>query len=231
MMETVKEILQVLRKHGDRRNVEGMVRFGITSAKAFGVPAPVIRSIAKSVGKNHELALLLWKTGILEARILSGLVGDPARVTRALMNTWVKDLDNWAVCDGICGCLFDKTPWAYTMAKRWSTRNEEFVKRAGFVMMASLAVHDKKAPDDPFLDFLPLIVRGSTDARNFVKKGVNWALRQIGKRNEQLNAVAIKTAERIHAIDSPSARWIASDAIRELRSDAVHRRIRRKQHF
>lgn len=206
-----------------------MARFGIVSTKAFGVPAPVVRSLARKIGRNHELALRLWSTGILEARAIASLIGDPAKVTKKLMESWVEDFDNWAICDTTCGNLFDKTPFAFDMAIRWTKRRQEFVRRAGFAMMAELAVHNKLALDENYLRFLPVIVKGSTDERNFVKKAVNWALRQIGKRNSRLNAAAIQAARRIHKLPSSSAKWIASDALRELQSAAVQRRLRVKR--
>ena len=228
MRYKTQDIIKILRAQGNPRNVEGMARFGITSGKAFGVSAPFIRGLAKKIGRDHGLALQLWTTGSLEARALSALIGEPTKVTKSLMNEWVKDFDNWAVCDCVCGMLFDKTAFAYDMAKKWTKRKEEFVRRAGFVMMASLAVHDKKAEDDKFMKFLPLIERGSTDQRNFVKKAVNWALRQIGKRNLKLNAAAIKAAVRIRKSESSAARWIAADALRELKSSPVQKRLRKK---
>lgn len=230
MKTDVNDVLRTLRSYANPRNVEGMARYGITSAKAFGVSAPMIHDIAGKIGRNHDLALRLWLTGFLEARAIAGLIGDPAKVTKKLMNSWVMDFDNWAVCDGTCGNLFDKTPFAYDRALAWSKRKEEFVKRAGFVLVASLAVHDKQAPDDFFLKFLPVVRRESIDPRNFVKKAVNWALRQIGKRNIRLNAAAIKTARKIQTMDSSSARWIAADALRELESAAVHKRLLKKNH-
>jgi 3-methyladenine DNA glycosylase AlkD len=226
---TVRDILKVLESEGSRWNVEGMARFGIVSAKAYGVSAPVIRALAKKIGTDHELALQLWETGVHEARLVAALIGDPTRVTKALMNKWVKDFDNWGMCDGACCILFDKTPFAYEMAAEWTRRKEEFVKRAGFVVMAALAVHDKAAPDENFLKFLPIIKRGSKDERNFVRKAVNWALRQIGKRNSPLNAAALSTARDIRKMDSSAARWIASDAIRELESTSVRKRLAKKK--
>ncbi len=226
MTTSVAEVLHVLRTKGSRKNIAGMARFGITCAKAFGVPAPVIHRLALSIGTNHELALRLWATGIHEARALSAFAADPARMTKSLMNSWAKAFDNWAVCDCTCTYLFDKTPHAYEMARTWTEQKKEYVKRAGFVLMAVLAVHDKKAPDGPFLKFLPVIRDGSTDERNFVKKAVNWSLRQIGKRNMKLNTAAIRMAKNIRTIDSPAARWIASDALRELQSNVVQKRLR-----
>jgi 3-methyladenine DNA glycosylase AlkD len=229
MEYTVADVVNILRSEGNPRNVEGMARFGITSGKAFGVSAPFIRGLAKRIGRDHKLALGLWSTETLEARAVAALIGDPRKVTKSLMNSWVKDFDNWAVCDCACGILFDKTPFAYEMAKKWTKRKDEFVRRAGFVMMASLAVHDKEASDEEFLNFLPIIERGSTDERNFVKKAVNWALRQIGKRNLKLNAAAIRSGKEIRRLDSPSARWIAADALRELESAAVQKRLRKRK--
>jgi len=226
---TVQEVLKALESHGSRRNVEGMARFGIVSAKAYGVPAPAIRALGKKIGTDHGLALRLWATGVHEARLVAALIGDPEQVTKALMNQWVKDFDNWGVCDGVCSILFDKTPFAVEMALKWSRREQEFVRRAGYVLMAALAVHKKEAPDDFFLRFLPVIKRGSMDNRNFVKKAVNWALRQIGKRNSKLNAAALNTARIIRSQDSSAARWIASDAIRELESRSVRLRLAKKK--
>ena len=175
---------------------------------------------------NHNLAQELWASGIHEARILACMIDDPEMVNEEQIERWVKDFDSWDVCDQCCSNLFDKTEFAYQKAVEWSKRNEEFVKRAGFVLMACLAVHDKKAKDKEFLRFLPIIKRESADNRNFVKKAVNWALRQIGKRNLNLNREAIEAAAEIQKMDSRSAKWIASDAIRELTSEAVQERLR-----
>ena len=221
------EVLERLRSLGDARNVEGMARYGIRVTKAFGVSAPNLRALAKEIGRDHALAGQLWRTGIHDARCLAALIEDPAKVTIAQMERWVRDFDSWAVCDCACGCLFDKTPYAWDKAIEWTEREEEYVKRAGFVLMATLAVHDKKTPDERFEAFLPLIAQHATDERNFVKKAVNWALRQIGKRSRRLNSLAVQTAERIRRIDSKSARWIASDALRELTNDKVRQRLKR----
>lgn len=224
---SVPSVMAELRAQGDAKAVQGMARFGISSHKTLGVSIPAIRKIARKYGRNHKLALGLWKTGVHEARILAALVDDPGEVTESQLDAWVGDFDSWDVCDQCCGALFDKTRYAYDKALEWSGRNEEFVKRAGYVMMAELAVHDKDAPDSTFLSFLKRVPEGATDSRNFVKKAVNWALRQIGKRNSSLNGEAIKVAIRVQGIDSSSARWIASDALRELRSEAVQRKLRR----
>ena len=212
-----KEILTHLKSLRNPRNVAGMARFGINPRNTLGVSIPTLRKIARQAGKDHRLAQELWASGIHEARILAAMVDDPARVTEAQMERWVKDFDSWDVCDQVCSNLFDKTKFAHRKAVEWSRRDEEFVKRAGFVLMAALAVHDKSAPDAAFIKFLPLIQRGATDERNFVKKAVNWALRQIGKRNAALHRAAIATAREIQQIDSRAARWVAADALRELR--------------
>jgi 3-methyladenine DNA glycosylase AlkD len=225
---TIKQILSRLESLGDPKNVAGMARYGIVTKKAFGVSAPALRAIAKEVGHNHELALKLWATEIYDARILAAFIDDPKLTTEVQMERWVKDFDNWAICDGCCIHLFRKTPFAWKKAVVWSNRKEEFVKRAGFALMATLAVHDKEADDKKFLQFLPIIKRASTDERNGVKKAVNWALRQIGKRNIALNKSAIQTAKEIKKIDSTAARWIASDALRELQSKAVQKRLKNK---
>jgi 3-methyladenine DNA glycosylase AlkD len=187
-----------------------------------------LRRIAKEIGRDHPLAQQLWESGVHEARILAVLIDDCRLVTEQQAERWLKDIDSWDICDACSYHLFDKTPLAYRKAMEWSRRKEEFVKRAAFAMMAALAVHDKEARDAKFLKFMPPIRRESTDERNFVKKAVNWALRQIGKRNAALNKAAIKTAQEILEIDSPSARWIAADALRELKSEPVQRRLRNK---
>jgi 3-methyladenine DNA glycosylase AlkD len=211
----------------DPRALEGLARFGITTNRALGgISLPSLRAMAKRLGKDHALAEGLWASGIHEARILAAMLDDPAAVTEEQMEAWASDFDSWDVVDGICGGLFDRTPFAYIKAVEWSSREEEFVKRAAFSLMAALAVHDKKAGDLAFERFLPIIEREAGDPRNFVRKAVNWALRQIGKRNAALNAKAIQTAERILAASGPrSARWVASDALRELKSDTVHARL------
>lgn len=220
------EILKRLQSLADPKAVEGMARFGINPKNTLGVSIPNLRAIAKEADRNHFLAEQLWSSGIHEARILAGMIENPERVTEKQMDSWVKAFDSWDVCDQVCSNLFDKTPFAYQKAFEWSKRSEVFAKRAGFVLMATLAVHDKKAKDEVFLKFLPLIKRESTDDRNAVKKAVNWALRQIGKRSIKLNEAAIETAKKIQGLDSKSARWIASDTLRELTSDAVQERLR-----
>jgi 3-methyladenine DNA glycosylase AlkD len=221
------EIMTWLAASSNPDNVAGMARYGINSGNSYGVSMPELRRLGKTIGRDHALALELWSSGVHEARILAALVDDPAQVTEAQMESWVQDLDSWDVCDQLCSNLFDRTAFAYAKAMEWSARRPEFVKRAGFVLMAALAVHDKHAPDEAFLAFLPAIVREASDERNFVKKAVNWALRQIGKRNTALNQAAIETAETVRAQGTSTARWIAADALRELRSEAVQERLRR----
>ncbi len=224
-MGTCEDVVERLRSLGDPRAVEGLARFGVHGAKALGVSAPNLRRLAREIGKDHALAGRLWKTGVHDAKILAALIDDPAQVTPRQMERWAADFDSWAVCDAACCCLFDKTPHAWDKAIEWTGREPEYVKRAGFVLMAALAVHDKKAPDERFEVFFPYIIKHATDERHFVKKAVNWALRQIGKRNWRLNRLAVPTAKEIREIDSKAARWIASDALRELTSDAVQARL------
>lgn len=183
--------------------------------------------MAKHIGKNHELAMELWATEIYDARLIAMLVENPNTITEKQMDEWVKDFDNWAICDGCCIHLFRKTPFAWKKAKDWTRKKDEFVRRAGFVMVATLAVHDKNAEDKKFISLFPSLKRAASDERNGVKKGVNWALRQIGKRNLALNDQAIKFADELKKMNSVSARWIATDALRELKSDAVQKRLRR----
>ena len=203
-----------------------MARFGIVAKKVYGVAKPKMDVLAKRIGKSHRLALQLWSSGVHDARILAGLVDQPQQVTAAQMQRWVRDFDNWDVCDGTCCHLFAYSRPAWQMAVRWSRRSAEFQKRAGFSLMAYLAVHDKKASDSEYRRLLPIIRREATDERNFVRKAVNWALRQIGKRNVALNRAAIREAQRIRRIDSRAARWIAGDALHELSSEAVQFRLR-----
>ena len=237
---SVPELLRWLERRGTKRNREGMARYGIRSARAFGVSAETMRPLAKRLGRQHGLAAKLWEAGWHETRILASLVDEPARVTPAQMERWARAFDNWAVCDSVCFHLFDRTPYAWSKAKQWSRREDEFVKRAAFALLAGLAVHDKQTPDRPFLESLPLIERAAGDDRNFVKKAVNWALRNIGKRNLAMNKAALACAERILAAanhragaarggdaDVRAARFIATDARRELSSAKVQARVAR----
>ncbi len=220
------EILSRLKALSNPEAVAGMGRFGINPRNTYGVSIPVLRKMAKELGRNHSLASLLWESGVHEARILACMIDMPEKVTGAQMDRWVKDFDSWDVCDQCCSNLFDKTKAAREKALEWSSRKEEFVKRAGFALMAALSFHDKKAPDATFLKFLQAIEEEATDDRNFVKKSVNWALRQIGKRNLRLNKAPIRTARKIQTINSKSAHWIAADALRELTGDSVQERLR-----
>lgn len=201
-----------------------MARYGIVSRKVLGVSIAQMRPLAKEIGKDHSLALRLWRTGIFEARLLAIFIEDPLRVTASQMERWAKDFDNWAICDGCCLHLFRSTPFAWKKALAWSTRPEEFVRRAAFSLMAVLTVHEKRAPDRLFRKLLPLIRKAAADERNGVKKAVSWALRVIGKRNISLNKEAVATARRLKSMRSPSARWIGSDALRELTSRSVAER-------
>jgi 3-methyladenine DNA glycosylase AlkD len=234
-MTTPAAVIARLREHADPANVAGMARYGISAEGALGVSIPVLRGIARDVDREfkkqpdalHELAAGLWASGIHEARILAPLVDVPALVTPEQADAWAADLDSWDVCDQLCSNLLDRVPFAWEKAAEWAGREETFVKRAGFVLMCGLAVHDKAAPDEAFEPFLALCEREACDDRNLVRKAVNWAVRQIGKRDAHLNALAIAAAERIHEQGSKSARWIAADALRELTSPAVARRFDR----
>ncbi len=227
---TIDEIIEKLESLGNAVNIAGMARFGIVAKKAFGISAPVLKAFAKDLKKQtndrHRLALELWATGIHEARIVAYLIDDPKKVTEAQMDSWAADFDNWAICDGACGHLFCRTEFAYQKVFEWSERGEEFVKRAGLVLPAWLAVHDKKADDAALAQFLPLLEKHADDDRNFIKKAVNWSLRQIGKRNANLNELALETAERIKARNTKAARWIAADAVRELTSEKIQARLK-----
>jgi 3-methyladenine DNA glycosylase AlkD len=227
-VSNVDDVVRALKARAVPSSKAGMARFGIQVEKALGVRVPIIRDIAKCYKKDHGLALALWRTGIHEARLLASMVDDPSELTENQMEAWVRDFDSWDVCDQCIMNLFDRAPNAYEKAIEWSEREEEFVKRAGFALMASLAVHDKKAEDERFIPFLKAIERGSTDERNFVKKAVNWALRQIGKRNMALNEGAVTTAERISKKGSKAARWVAADALRELKGPAVQKRLKER---
>ncbi|TAK11711.1 MAG: DNA alkylation repair protein [Acidobacteria bacterium] len=212
----VREILAFLERRGTKRNREGMARYAIVAKNVLGVSVGDLRTRAKTLGRDHALALALWQTNVYEARMLAGFVDEPDRVTPAQMDRWARDFDNWAICDHSCFHLFDKTPHAWTKIRQWSARREEFVRRAAFALLASVALHDKTAPDEPFVSALTLIERASTDERNFVKKGVNWALRGIGRRNPRLKARALALSRKLAASANPTQRWIGKDALRDL---------------
>jgi 3-methyladenine DNA glycosylase AlkD len=220
-----EEIIGRLRSLSDPAAVAGLARYGINPEKTFGVSIPELRKIARECGKDHSLAQELWATGIHEARILASMVAAPVSVTEEQADAWVAEFDSWDVCDQCCNNFLRKTDFAHRMALEWAGREEEFVKRAGFVLMACLAVHDKRADDESFLGFFPLIESEAADGRNYVRKAVNWALRQIGKRNRALNRAAIALARKIRDGTAKSARWVGSDTLRELTSEPVQRRL------
>ncbi len=224
-MDTLSQVLKELQALSHPSSLEGKNHWNITGAKMIGVTIPNLRALAKKIGKNHDLAEELWQTGIHEARILAGMIDDPALVTSEQMDRWTADFDSWDVCDQVCSNLFDKTKYVYKKVVQYSKDDREFVRRTAFTLMATLAVHDKAACDAQFLEFFPIIERYSSDDRNFVKKAVNWAVRQIGKRNATLHPLAIALAKKIALQGTPSARWIASDALRELQGEAVRHRL------
>ena len=225
----LNQVIKKLKANSSKKNIEGMARFGIDTSNAIGVSMPVVRKIAREIGKDHNLALQLWDSGIHEARILAAIIDEPNKVSEKQFEKWVAGFNSWDVCDQCCGNLLDKTRFAWKKAVELTSRKEEFEKRTGFVLMATLSVHDKEADDKKFEHFFPLIKKHATDERNFVKKAVNWALRQIGKRNIALNKKAITAAKEIIKIDSRAAHWIATDALRELQGEAVQKRLREKQ--
>jgi len=226
-MMSVNDVISQLKEKARLENVAGMARYGMTSENRLGISVPDMRKLAKETGKNHALALELWKTGIPEAQIVAALVGEPDKLTEEQMEDWVRDINSWDVCDQVCMNLFEKSPLAWKKINDWSKREEEFVKRMAFALISCIAWHDKNMEDVKFIELLPLIKRESTDERNFVKKAVSWALRHIGKRNQNLNKAAIKMAKEIGKIDSKSARWISSSAIKELESEAVQKRLKK----
>jgi 3-methyladenine DNA glycosylase AlkD len=221
----VREALTWLERRGTKRAREGYARYGIQATNPFGVSMANIQVLARRLGQDHALALALWDTNRYEARLLTAFVDDPALVTSAQMDRWTREFDNWGVCDTLCFKLFDRTPHAWRKVDQWATRQDEFVKRAAYALLASLALHDKQADDERFLRTLPALERAATDERNFVKKGVSWALRSIGRRNQALNNAAVETARRLVAMPEPSARWIGKEALKELSSPAVQKRL------
>jgi 3-methyladenine DNA glycosylase AlkD len=224
-MASVKDVLDKLQSKAQPEQLKGMAKYGMTVEQRLGVSVPDMRKLAKEIGRDHELALGLWRTGIAEARILAAMIDDPDKLTEEQMEDWVKGINSWDVCDQVCMNLFEKNQLAWKKIVDWSEREEEFVKRTAFSLIACLAWHDKKVSDARFIELLPVIIRGATDERNFVKKAINWALRNIGKRNLNLNKAAINAAGEIKQLDSKAARWVASDAIRELESDAIQSRL------
>jgi len=228
-MASVNDVLKKLKAKARPDQLEGMAKYGMTVEKRLGVAVPEMRNIAKAIGKDHQLAMKLWKTGIPDAMMIASMVDIPEEVTDEQMEEWVKDFNSWDVCDQVCMNLFEKTPLAWKKARDWSTREEEFVKRAAFSLIACLAWHNKEAQDETFINLIPVIKKETTDERNFVKKAVNWALRNIGKRNPALNKIALKAAKEIKNMDSKSAKWIASDAIRDLTSDTTKKRLKKQR--
>jgi 3-methyladenine DNA glycosylase AlkD len=225
-MASVKDVLDKLQSKAQPEQLEGMAKYGMAVEQRLGVSVPDMKKLAKEIGRDHELATDLWKTGIAEARILAAMIDDPDKLTEEQMEDWVEGINSWDVCDQVCMNLFEKNQLAWKKIVDWSEREEEFVKRAAFSLIACLAWHDKKASDDKFIALLPVIIRESMDERNFVKKAVNWALRNIGKRNIKLNEAAVNAAKEIQRLDSKAARWVASDAIRELESESIQKRLK-----
>jgi 3-methyladenine DNA glycosylase AlkD len=223
---TLHTALALLQQHARPDQLDAMAGFGLGEASRLGVSVPQLRRIARALGRHHELALALWASGSPDAQLLAGMVAEPARFTSRQMDAWVKTMRSWDVCDGACLNAFVASPLAWPKLPVWAKRRDEFVRRAAFSLLATLAVHDKAAGDEAFIDALALIEGAADDERNFVRKAVNWALRGIGKRNRRLNAAAIACAQGLSRQDSRSARWIAADALRELRSAEVQNRLR-----
>ncbi len=217
-----------LKGHGNKKFRDGLARYGLPTEKAFGLPVATLKQYAKTLGRDHDLAVALWKTGWTDARMLASFVGEPDRVTPAEMDAWCRDFDSWGIVDTVCFTLWDRSPHAWTKAKQWTKRKPEFEKRAGFVLMACLAAHDKAAADEKFLPFLTVIEKGAGDDRNFVKKGVSWALRHLGHRSAKLHAAAIKTATRLASSEDATERWVGKDALRDLTRPLVLRKVNAK---
>ena len=227
MDSQLRDALAWLEKHSSKTTRDSMARYAIPSDHALGVAMRDIKALGKTLGRNHDLALALWDTGVYEARMLASFVGDPARLTSTQMDRWCREFDNWALCDALSFNLFDQTPHAWTKVAQWSNRRREFEKRTAFALLWSLTVHDKQAGDERFVDGLTLIEREATDDRNFVKKAVNMALRAVGKRNRALNTAAVAVAKRLAAAKDPTANWVGKDALRELTSPSVRKRVER----
>ena len=228
-MPTVPEVIAWLKKTGSPKAAAGLSRYGLPTTNAYGVSVAELRRYARTVGTDHELAMALWKSGSLDARILASFLADPEQLTLAQMRAWCRDFDNWGTTDTACFALFDRSPLAWKVVTPWVRQRGEFQKRAGFVMMACLAAHDKTARDSAFLKFFPMIERGASDDRNFVKKGVSWALRHIGHRNAALHAMAVKTATKLSRSEHPTERWIGKDALRDITRPLVLTKVRAKR--
>jgi len=225
MPQQVQAALDALKRKSTVHTLKGMARYGIPADNALGVAVGDIRALGTQLGRHHALAIALWETGCYEARMLTSFVAEPARVTPAQMDRWCRDFDSWAICDTLCFHLFDRTPHAWAKVRLWSGKRAEFEKRAAFALLASLALHDKQAPDAPFLESLRLVEGAAEDDRNFVKKGVNWALRAVGRRNPALHTAAVKVARRLAASTDATPRWVGKDALREITSPAVLKRL------
>lgn len=221
-------VMAWLKRNGSPRTITGMARYGIVARRAFGVSMSQLNTLKKRLGPDQALSLALWETGWYEARLLAALIGDPAQVTRRQMNAWAASFENWADCDTACFALFDKSPHAWEKARQWAASPREMVRRGGYALMACLALHDKTSPDRPFLAFLPSIEKGAGDERHFVKKGVSWALRSIGRRSPALHAAALALARRLAQSDAAASRWVGKDALRELSSPKVRAALERK---
>ncbi|HEU4836915.1 MAG TPA: DNA alkylation repair protein [Pyrinomonadaceae bacterium] len=225
--DEVKAVLASLKKRSKRATLDGMARYAIPSDNAYGVAMKDIKALGKQLGQNNDLAIALWNTGVYEARMLVSFVADPTLLTSRQMDRWCKDFDNWAICDAMCFNLFDRSPHRWAKVKQWSTSRKEFEKRTAFALLWSLSVHDKQATDDQFIEGLGLIERAAPDSRNFVKKAVNMALRAIGKRNRNLNSAAVLVARRLSDSQDPTVRWVGKDALRELTSPSVMKRLKK----
>lgn len=225
----VASVVAELRNLANPKTLEGMSRYAIPSDKAFGVPVGTMRQLAKRLGRSHELAAALWKTGWYEARMLASFVDDPQLVTPAQMDSWCRDFDSWAICDTACFHLFDRTPHAFRKIRQWANRKPEFEKRAAFALLASVALHDKSAEDELFVQCLPLVESAATDDRNFVKKSLVWALRGVAGRSIALNSAATMVAQRLAATPDATARWIGKTTLRELGSPAARQRLSKKR--
>lgn len=227
--ETVEAAVAALRSHATKATLDGMARYGLPSTNAFGVPVGKIQLVAKELGRDHELAEGLWQTGHYEARMLAAFVDDPTLVTPAQMDRWCRDFDNWGICDTVCFHLFDRTPHAFKKIVQWAGRNDEFVRRGAFALLASVALHDKRAEDAAFLKCLPLVEEAASDERNFVKKGVSWALRGIGGRNIRLHAASVELAERLAASPDTIVRWVGKDVLRDINRPAKVKKLQEKK--
>ena len=221
------DVVAWLKKSGSKKARDGMARYGLPSDHAVGISVGALKTKAKALGRDHDLAIALWKTGIYEARLLAAFVGDPARVTPAEMDRWCKDFDNWGVVDTVCFSLWDRTPHAFAKVRAWATRKPEFEKRAAFALLACLALHDKATKDDaPYLDSLKLIERAAADDRNFVKKGVSWALRLVGRRSRGLHAASMALSKTLAESANPTERWLGKEALKDLGKPALMKKFR-----